>query len=429
VSFFRKKESVATMDTNALPVFQVKTSDTISEWYQSQTFIGWQQCATMAQHWLVSAACEIPVTDAVRRGWRVDTNTGDTLDVEVVRKLNKENKRINIKEKIRDFGVFGRVYGYRVAIFLIDGYGAKDYLAPFNEDGVKQGSYRGILTPDPYFITPINLSNDPSSLDFYEPEYWMVSGVKYHKSHCIMFRHCDTLGQQLKPMYMYGSVPLPQQIYEQVYQAMNAVSEGNKLLMTKRLWVQNGDIAAMVADQYEAEQRLLFITQQRDNHGVQLIDTDDSVSQMETALNGVMEVIDQQLQIVAAIARIPVNKLMQNQLQGFAATGEGEESVYNETLETLQEKLVPLIERHTLYSMLNTGVTPFDFDIKFNNLKALTDKEIAEANKLKADTDMLYMTMGVIDSQEARNRLIIDEDSGYSGLSSIIEDDNEYEKE
>lgn len=424
----KKKKTVATNDSGSIPISHAaSSSNVISDWYQSQTFIGWQQCATMAQHWLISAACEMPINDAVRRGWEVEGDSETSQDD--INKLKKEDKRINIAGRIKEFGTFGRVYGFRVAIFLIDGYTAKDYAAPFNADGIKKGTYKGILMPDPQFITPVILTNDPNDLDFYEPDYWLVSGIKYHKSHCVVYKHSDTLGQQLKPLYMYGSVPLPQQIHEQVYQAINAISEGNKLLMTKRLWVQNGDIAAMVADEAEVERRLQFITEQRNNHGVQLIDSDDGVSQMETTLAGVEDVIDQQLQIVASIARIPVNRLMQNQLKGFAATGESEENVYHETLESIQEKLTPLVEKHSLYSMKNLGIEVFDFHVKFNPMKALSDKEAAESVRFKAESDRLYMEMGAIDSQEVRNRIIGDKDSGYNGLSPELDDGYGYDEE
>lgn len=425
-----KPKVVATQDesSNAYSTTGITglVPDDVLRWYSSQSFIGYQACMIMAQHWLVSAACEMPITDALRKKWKISGNEGEEITSDILSVLKEENKRVKIKDVAENFGIFGRVYGYRIAIFLIDGYTAEDYEAPFNPDGVKEGSYLGISQPDPYFVVPLVTSNDPASLDFYEPEFWQVSGIKYHKSHCVIYKHCDTVGQQLKPVYLYGSVPLPQQIYEQVYQALLGLGEGNKLLMTKRLWVQNGDIAAMIADQAETESRLEFITKNRDNHGVQLIDSDDVITQMETALSEVTSVIDQQFQIVAAIARVPVNKLMQNQLKGFAATGESEEAVYHESLETIQTKIEPLIEKHTFYSMLNKGVKPFNFDVVFNPLDSLTTKEQAEANQNNAAADEAYANMGVITPQEVRDKIISDDDSGYGGLSSEIEDDIDY---
>lgn len=426
--FFNKKkkdkEVIATKDAGAVAfVNQFGNDDTVIDWFSNQPFIGWQSCQSIASHWLVSAACEIPVMDATRNGWDVTSNLGKKLNYSDMRKLKKSDKRINIKEKIKEFGVFGRVFGIRVAIFLIDGYDALDYEAPFNPDGLKKGCYKGILMPDPQFVVPLVTSNDPADINYYEPEYWQVSGIKYHKSHCVIYRHNNTLGQSLRPSYLYGSIPLPQQIYEQVQQAMIALSEGTKLLMTKRLWVQNGDIAAMIADQHETESRLKYITENRDNHGVQLIDMDDSISQFETALAGVADTIDQQLQVVAAIARIPVNKLMQSQLKGFASTGESEDRVYTETLESLHDKLLPLIEKHVLYSAISEGVADTELDVSFSPLRTSSDLDRAEINKALAEINRAYLEMGVVDSQEIRDKIIVDLNSGYSGLSQGLPDD------
>jgi len=422
-------KTTATMDSAAFGnqgISQTVPADLLS-WYSSQSFIGFTSCMIMAQHWLISAACEMPVSDALRKGWNVSGNDGQKIPVNVLAGLKKIDKRVKIKDVARNFGTFGRVYGYRVAIFLVDGYTADDYAAPFNPDGIKPNTYLGISQPDPYYVVPIITDYDASSIDYLDPEFYQVGGIKYHKTHCVVFKHCDTIGQLLRPVYMYGSASLPQQIYEQVYQAGLAAGEGNKLLMTKRLWVQNTDISAMIANQQEAEQHLQYITQQRNNFGVQLIDSEDSVQQLETALSEVTNTIAQQYQLVAAVARIPVNKLMQTQLSGFAASGEAEESVYHESLETLQEKILPLLEKHTLYSIKSMGVDEFEYDIVFNPLDCLTEVEQATVNQQRAATAQVLIAVGAIDAAEERARLISDPDSGYAGLTEIIEEPADYD--
>ena len=435
---FQGKEPKTLATQDAAPVFgnngisQTVPADLL-DWYSNQSFIGFTSCMIMAQHWLVSAACEMPVSDAMRKGWKVSGNDGNEISVNVLSGLKKVDKCIGIKDIAKNFATFGRVYGFRVAIFMVDGFTSEDYEAPFNPDGLKPNSYLGINCPDPYYVTPIIENHDPGSLGYLEPEYWQVSGIKYHKSHCVVYRHCDTIGQLLKPVYLYGSASLPQQIYEQVYQAGLAAGEGNKLLMTKRLWVQNSDISAMIANQQEAESQLSYITQMRNNYGVQLIDSDDAIMQLETALSEVTNTISQQYQFVAAVARIPVNKLMQTQLSGFAASGEAEEAVYHESLESLQEKILPLLEKHTLYSIKSMGVDDFEYDIVFNALDCLTEVEQAQVNMTKAQTEQILIASGIIDAGEARARLIADPDSGYAGLEEQItepvnyDDDNETE--
>ena len=417
-------KDVATQDNVGVGVLNGTVPLGILEWFSNQSFIGYQACMIMSQHWLVSAACEMPVSDAIRKGWMISGNDGNDVDIKTITALKKCDKEF--KKTLKEFGTFGRVYGYRIAIFLIEGFTESDYKAPFNIDGLKAGEFEGIVQPDPQFVTPIIESNDPASIGFYEPEFYQVNGIKYHKSHCVIYKHCDTIGQQLKPVYQYGSVPLPQQLYEQVYQADLGAGEANKLLMTKRLWVQNMSLEEALLNQTETERRLKFITDMRDNYGMQTIDSDDTISQFETALSEVTNVIAQQYQFVAAIARIPVNKLMQTQLQGFAASGEAESETYRETLETISDKLKPLVEKFTLYNIKNLGLEPFDFDVVFNPQDSLTEEQLATINTNKAAADNGYLEHGVVDAQEVRNRLMNDENSGYSGLSEILEDELDY---
>src|SRR5690625_2559556 len=44
----------------------------VMSWFAWQTFIGYQACALIAQHWLVHKACSMPAKDAVRMGWDID---------------------------------------------------------------------------------------------------------------------------------------------------------------------------------------------------------------------------------------------------------------------------------------------------------------------------------------------------------------------
>ena len=41
-------------------------SDELLSWYVSQSFIGYQACSIIAQHWLINKACTVPAKDAVK---------------------------------------------------------------------------------------------------------------------------------------------------------------------------------------------------------------------------------------------------------------------------------------------------------------------------------------------------------------------------
>ena len=427
-------EMIATQDYqsfggyNGLTVGDGIPSSLLS-WYGAQSFIGFQICLIFSQHWLINAACEIPGQDALRKGHEISDDSGVDISPEVLKKFKKFNKKINLNEKAEEFSKFARVFGYRIAIFNIDGI---DYESPFNPDGIKLGSYQGISMPDPYYVAPQLSGNfNPASPDFFEPEYWLVSGKRYHKSHCIIYRHC-IVPQLLKPVYLYGGISMVQQIYEKVYQAESASNEANRLLMTKRLLVRKGDVMSAITDEISFNEKMDFFRDTRDNYGEQLIDTTEDLAQLETGLAEVAEVITQRYEQVAAIARMPANKLMQTQLQGFASSGEAEESIYNGMLETLQEQcFTPFLERHYLCAARSLGISANEYEIIWPPIDTITEKEQAEINQIKATTDQINVTgNGALSGEDVRGRLVKDKNSGYHGIKEALpeidySDDNE----
>lgn len=393
--------------------------DSMLDWYGNQSFIGFQACMIMAQHWLINAACEVPIIDALRKGHEFVSADGEMIDIKLLAQHKKFNKKLKLNQKITWFGKKARVFGIAIAVFKVGSTDPLYYENPFNPDGITKNSYTGIALPDPYYCTPqMDMDGyDPASSDFYDPEYWIISGKKYHKSHLVIFRHGGDLPSQLRPAYQWAGVSLVQQIYEAVYSAVQASNESNRLLMTKRLMVRKGDVGAAILDQVEFEEKMTFFQQVRDNYGEQIIDTTEDLLQLETALAEVTSVIAQKFELVAAIARIPTNKLLMVALQGFASSGEGEEAIYNGALETIQEQcLTEFLERHYELSIRSMGNASFDFEIKWPPIDTITEKEQAEINQLKATTDQSNLMSGAITGEDINKRLSADPNSGYDGI-------------
>lgn len=406
--------------------FGAGVPDDMLRWYGNQSFIGFQACMVLGQHWLVNRACEIPVKDALRSGY--DISASDPIDDGTLKKIKAFDRQMGLNAKLLNFGKFARVFGYRIAIVKIDTDNPQHYEQPFNIDGVTKGSYKGIALVDPYYCTPQLGSNgfDPASLDFYEPEYWMIQGKKYHKSHCIIYRHCD-VPALLRPAYLYGGVSLVQQIFEKVYSAEMAGNEANMLLMTKRLNVMQGDVEAAMMDQVAFEEKMEFFRTYRDNHGYQLIGTDDTIQQFETALAEVTNVIAQKYQMVAAVAGTPTNILMQTPLEGFGSTGDSELKVYHGMLETWREECpTPLLYRHYECAIRSLGIAPFDFEIAWRPIESLSAVEKAQVNLTKAQTDDIYITNGSVLPEDINSKLRADKDSGYHDISDKVPDTSGY---
>lgn len=402
-------------------------SDVLLRWFMTQTFVSPQVCGMIAQHWLVMKACFMPARDAVRKGFIITSDTGDDLSPEVMQAFKKQDERYKLNDHLVNFVGMGRVQGTRLCLFKVRTANPKEYYEnPFNPDAVTAGSYEGMVQIDPYWASPVMdtaAASDPTAFGFYEPTWWIISGQKYHRSHFAIFRHGE-VADILKPVYLYGGIPVPQQIAERVYCAERTANEAPQLTMTKRLNVLQVDGAAAVAKGDEFADGLRRFTDYRDNFGVQVVDKEtEGVEQHDTSLADLDAVIMSQYQIVAAVAGVPATKLLGTTPKGFNATGEYDEKNYHEELESVQaHALTPLVERHhdlVMRSFIAPKVLngePIDTTTVWEPLDSPTQKEQADAQLAEANRDKALNEIGAIDGQDVRNRLRQDRMSGYYGI-------------
>jgi len=402
-------------------------------WYAEQTFIGYQLCAMLAQQWLISKACLMPAKDATRNGFELTVNDGVEVKPEILDEIRRQDVIYKLNYNLIQFVQMGRIFGIRIAMFVVESDDPEYYRKPFNIDGVMPGSYRGISQIDPYWITPqldADAAGNPAAIDFYEPTWWIVNGRPVHRTHLIIFR-TEEVADILKPTYIYGGIPIPQKIAARVYAAERTANEAPMLALTKRTDVIKADMAQATAEYPNFESRILQWVYNRDNYGVKMLDIEEDMQQFDTSLSDLDDVIMTQYQLVAAAANVPANKLLCTQPKGFNSTGEFEEASYHEELESIQtHDLSPLIERHHLLLIHSEiapkfGIEPFSTTVKWNELDAMTAKEQAEINKYKAESGNMLIMSGAISPADERNRIMADVHSGYTGLNEELHDSYE----
>lgn len=406
--------------------FQQTIPDAQLYWYAGQGFIGYQTCAIIAQHWLVDKACTMPAKDAVRTWFEIKINEGTNIPPEVLTFMRQRDKDMKLAETLVQFVRMSRVFGIRIALPVVEYDDPMALEKPFNIDGVKPGSYKGISQIDPYWITPLldaDAASNPASIHFYEPTWWVVNGRKIHRTHLVITRP-NEVPDVMKPAYLYGGVSVPQKIYERVYAAERTANEAPLLAMTKRSTVIHTDIEQALANEPAFMEKLSWWVKMRDNKGVKVMGTDETMEQFDTSLSDLDAVIMTQYQVVAAAADVPATKLLGTTPKGFNATGEFEESSYHETLESLQTSdMTPLLDRHHAL-VIKSDVAQkfpdcpvFSTTVDWNPLDTPTAAEWADINLKKAQTAQSYQAAGAVDGTDIRQSLIDDPNSGYNNLS------------
>lgn len=413
---------------------QPALSEELYMWFARQGFIGHQLAAMVAQHWLVNKACFMPARDALRKGWEIRDAMGRSLPEQDQLKLREKDIEFGLDQVLQEYIGMGRVFGIRVAVPDIDYEGmdtpVEEILAaPFNIDGVRPGKFKGWILIDPYWMAPIldaNASAKPNSKHFYTPTWWLINGTRYHRTHVQVFLN-GHLADILKPAYLYGGIPVPQLIMERVYGAERTANEAPLLAMTKRTVVYKTDLAKAVANFDKFMARIREWSRLWTNTGIRAIDRqEDEHQQFDTSLADLDAVIMTQYQLVAAAAEVPATKLLGTSAKGFNATGEGDEAIYHEMLESLQNThLTPFLRFH--YKLLckslqiDSVVSPV-----WPAMDAPTALEEAQAEAAQAAAAASLIAAGAIDASEERKRLNAQDGGMYSGLlTDGIDDGNE----
>ena len=414
-------------------------SNAVVFWYASQGFIGAQMCGIVAQNWLVNKACAMPADDAIRKGYNIVSIDGEELEPDAVKLMKSYDRSMKLEWNMREFIRKGRIFGIRIAMFKVESTDKEYYEKPFNIDGITPNSYKGIVQVDPYWTAPMldgPSASQPDTLHFYEPTWWIINGKKVHRSHLIIFRHAEPV-DVLKPQYLYGGVPLTQQIMERIYAAERTSNEAPQLAMSKRTTVWLTDMEAVMADTSSAISRIQQWAQYRDNYGVKLGDKEgDEFQQFDTSLADFDALIMTQYQLVAAIAGVPATKLIGTSPKGFGASGEYEEASYHELLESIQtHDLTPFAERHHQL-VIKSFVEPqlgikisAETTLNWLPLDTPTAAELAATNLAKAQAGQILVTAGAVSSEEERQRVATDKTGGYNEIGLEENEAPEVEEE
>ena len=417
------------MYENDLPQFMVPFFD--------HGFIGWQACAFLAQNPYIKKACEIPAREAVAVGYELhysteDHDENDSTDHKEEQAILDDlqyvtDKKMKMLDLVRDANVFKKMFGQIIAVpcFSVDMKKAME--KPYTPKAIRPNTYVGMKLVQPFWIT-YQLTNEqvmnPASSGFYDPEFYVINGgQKIHKS-WVRKLVTGALPDILKPVYYYGGIPLTQQIYERVYCAEKTANEAPKLALTKRLLIIDGNVNNLTANPESAYKTMKGVAELRDNMGFMVKNPNSQVNQIDTSLADFDALIMTQFQLVAAIAEMPVTKLMKTQLKGLANTGDYETKDYNSTLKEIQENdFNVILEFHYELLCLSLKGKNLQLEVVWNEIDTPTALEQAQIESQNAQTDAAYIGAGVVDAEELRTILRTNEDGRYRNIPEEMPDD------
>lgn len=265
-------------------------------------------------------------------------------------------------------------------------------------------------------------STDPLKANYYVPEQWYVMGKLVHHTRLrTIISH--PVPDILKSAYSFGGVSLNQLAEPYVnnwLRTRQSVSDIIHCFSTSGLATDLEAFLAEGCDVNSMGQRAKAFNFFRDNKGMFFIDKDsEEFFQFNTPLGSLDALQAQAQEQMSAVSSIPLVKLLGITPSGLNATSDGELRVFYDYVLSRQEavlrqhlKFILELAQVSLWGAVDEGI-----DFIFVPLYQLSEEERATMQKLEADRDAAYVTMGAIGPDEVRQVLANSEDSPYAGLS------------
>lgn len=385
----------------------------------------------LTQHYeadgLFSKIIDIPAQEAVKKGFKLNIS-----DEKVEEYIQKKLRLLDYKTFSEDALKWSRLYGGAIGVMLIDD-GCDDLTIPV--DWKKARAIEEVDIYDRSVVTP-----DYSSLysnygmygfkrrsKFRMPEYYNVFSVfgafRVHESRCLVFRNGKMPEKTSTTEFRFWGIPEYNRIKRALRETVTAHGDAVKLLerCVQAVYKMQNLSQTLATDEGEDQviRRLQIIDMARGILNSVAIDKEGEDYDFKSiTLTGVREVIDSACNMLSALTEIPQTKLFGRSPAGMNATGESDlENYYNfiDKIRALQlrDNYCLLVDAIIQIGINNGELKEKpDYELEFEPLwneketdRVTIDQSRAQTQQVQAQTEQLYVDMGVLDPSEIRKRL------------------------
>lgn len=271
---------------------------------------------------------------------------------------------------------------------------------------IRQGELRGFKLLDPTWVTPVTYNTiDPFADDFYKPSQWWVLGQQIHASRLLTLVS-QPVPDILKPAYNFGGVPFAFMAKPYVDNWLRTRQSVSDLIKSFSTMVLKTDLSQLLSPGCEElTQRAALMAAYRDNRGLQIVDKEaEELINVSAPLGGLDKLQAQSQEHMAAIAGIPLVKLLGITPSGLNASSDGEIRCFYDKIAAFQEavlrkpiqRILEIIQLH-LFGKIDENIT-FDF----SPLWQLDEVQQSQVDMNTAQTLGNYTMNGILSEDEAR---------------------------
>ena len=357
--------------------------------------------------WISRRIITTVADDMTRAGWRLNWDGYDDEE-DSAQAIIKAEAAFGVKHKVNEAIRWARLYGGSVLLVGIKG--DEDLSQPLDPERVGKDSLSYLHVLDRWQILgSAELETDITSPNFRMPKFYSIADAstdafteRIHWSRVIRFN-----GQQL-PYFLW--VQNARWDDSELQAPLDSVKNYDSVTggVASMIFEAKVDILSMagLADQLAMDNgaakvttRLLAAMTMKSFNRTLVIDKDtESYEQKQMQFGSLDKIVQNFVIDLCGACDIPATRLFGQSPAGLSATGESDIRNYYDHVSARQEtNLRPQLTR--LYDILvrsALGSMPDDFQISFEPLWQTTDKERAEIDKLRAETDHIYVTDGVL---------------------------------
>lgn len=370
---------------------------------------------------------DIPADDATRE-WR--TWKADKEDIE---RIEAEEKRLQVRQQVRQALIWARLYGGAVIIPL----GLPGALKqPLSVDRIARGSIKALTVLSRHEITAQDIITDPLDPMYGSPAKYVINSangqqVELHPSRVIRVNGRTVNNRRLGANGWGDSIWM--HISDAVMAADSAASVIDALLQEAKIDVvriknmmtmmANADMEATMIKRWQMVAVLKSIS------NVLMLDGDDEWDQKQITWTGLPDVTNTLLNVMAGAADIPLTRLTGKQEAGLSGKDEGSLRNYYDSVKAKQELIISPILAPLDAMLIRSALGKSDDGIwaSWVPLFQLSEKEKADIDKIEAETVDIYARTGLVPTdalaEATQNRMI--ESGRWPGLDEALEESDE----
>lgn len=353
--------------------------------------------------------------DMMKQGWHYAfENEKEGFD-NYTKIYNRIFKEIRANYKIAQALKWARLYGG--ALILLGVYDGESLDQPLNLNKIKDFENLKIIPRNNVMYGTMQFQMNPKLPHYGQVEYYPVTfytGRQYqmqrvHYSRVIELKGVEIPSSEASPIPMefrYWGLSVFQRIQDRLKELGSSFSSLANLLNELTIGkYKYKDLAMIMASEGGGEQvqkRLQAMDLMKSVFHSVLLDTDESFERDTLSFSGVSDVMYQFMMMTSAATGYPMTKLFGISPGGLNSTGEADMYQYYDMVKAKQEtELLPIIER--LVKIISEWQNIPEPEIVFNPLEQMTEKEQAELEAKKADSEYKkmqtyqgYIDMGIM---------------------------------